>query len=273
MRQAAQSYRNHWFGRATFQITDTADGFVWEENGRIVGNISLIPFVNLGNMIYLIANVAVHPDYRRRGIARSLTKAALEWTQKKRNCSVWLQVRDNNPPAYQLYESTGFIERARRTTWKCMPGEIQGTAPSGIRITSPKTSHWKYQRKWLLQNYPENLFWYWPLRPIAFRPGFWGYFTRIIFDTRIRHWAAKRDGELLGVLSWRTTSTYADQLWLAAPTENEDIILQTILPYLRWPERSHRPISMDYPVGRAANPLHEAGFQPDQTLIWMELEQ
>jgi ribosomal protein S18 acetylase RimI-like enzyme len=272
MRKAAQAYQNSWLGRTAIQITDAADGFVWEEAGRIVGNISLIPFINLGNFIYLIANVAVHPDYRRRGIARSLTSAALEWVQKKRTRSVWLQVRDNNPPAYHLYESAGFIEKARRTTWKCMPDEVRGAAISGVRITSPKSSDWKSQRTWLLQNYPEELFWYWPLRPIAFRSGLWGLFTRMIFDTRLRHWAVEQQGALLGVLSWRTTHTYADQLWLAAPPESEDIVLQTLLPHLRWPERSQRPLSLDLPVGRASHTLQTAGFRPEQTLIWMELK-
>ena len=272
MRKAAQSHRTSWLERATIQITDTADGFVWEEDGRIVGNISLIPFANLGNFIYLIANVAVHPEYRRRGIARSLTSVALDWIDKKRNRSVWLQVRDNNPPAYKLYESVGFIERARRTTWKCLPGKIQGTAISGVRITSPKSNDWGDHRKWLLQNYPENLFWYWPLSPIAFRSGLWQLFTRIVFETRFRHWAVKREGKLLGVLSWRATHTYADQLWLAAPPENEDIVLQTLLPHLRWPERRQRPLSIDLPVDRASDTLTAAGFHPDQTLIWMELK-
>ena len=38
-------------------------GFVWEESGRIVGNVTLLESPIFGR--YLVANVAVHPDYRR----------------------------------------------------------------------------------------------------------------------------------------------------------------------------------------------------------------
>jgi len=272
MRHTAKNQENRWFDTSVFQVNHTAEGFVWEEDGKIVGNISLIPFLNLGNFIYLIANVAVHPDYRCRGIARALTTAALDWTQKRRSRSVWLQVRDNNPPALRLYESVGFVERACRTTWTLLPGNLKGKPVSGVRITSQKSAYWKCQREWLQLNYPDDLFWYWPISPNAFRPGIWGMMARFITETRLRHWGVECQGQLLGVLSWRATHLFADQLWLAAPPENEDIVLQTLLPYIRWRERARRPLSIDYPVGRAANTLQESGFHPDHTLIWMELK-
>ena len=53
-------------------------GYVWVEADRLVGNLSLIPVFSQGVTRYLIANVAVHPDFRRKGIARALTQAALE---------------------------------------------------------------------------------------------------------------------------------------------------------------------------------------------------
>ena len=45
-------------------------GFVWEEDGSIIGNATLLQS-DIPNR-YLVANVAVHPDYRRRGIAKGL---------------------------------------------------------------------------------------------------------------------------------------------------------------------------------------------------------
>jgi GNAT superfamily N-acetyltransferase len=271
MRQAAQPRLNRWFDSTAFQVSVTAEGFVWEESGKIVGNISLIPFTNVGRPIYLIANVAVHPDYRRKGIARALTMAALEWANKRPIRSVWLQVRDNNPPAVRLYESLGFIERARRTTWTVQPGNLKGEATPGVRIVPQKSRHWKQQRTWLRQNYPDELFWYWPIYPNAFRPGIWGTLVNAFTETRLRHWGVEQQGKLLGILTWRASTSYADQLWLAAPPESEDVVLQTLFSYIRWRERARRPLSIDYPVGRAANTLYEAGFRPDHTLIWMEI--
>lgn len=270
MRQTSQGPQNRWFNPATFQANLAAEGFVWEDGNVIVGNVSLIPFSRLRRPIYLIANVAVHPDFRRQGIARALTVAALEWCQKRHIHSTWLQVRDNNPPAIKLYESVGFIEKARRTTWSIQPGKIEGAPPSGVRIISPKSRAWPQQKRWLQQNYPDELYWYWPIRRSAFRPGIWGTLTNFLTDTRLRHWGVERQGRLLGLLSWRATAMHADQLWLAAPPENEDLVLQTLLPYIHWRERYQRPLWLDYPVGRATATLREAGFRADHTLIWME---
>src|SRR3972149_10055896 len=44
-------------------------GFVWEESGRIVGNVS-VGKINGAGQRWMIANVAVLSSYRRRGIAR-----------------------------------------------------------------------------------------------------------------------------------------------------------------------------------------------------------
>ena len=97
------------------------NGFVWEEDGVVVGNLSLIPYAGLAYSYYLIANVAVHPEYRRRGIARRLTTAAIEQARRRRAQSVWLHVRAENNAANDLYRSLGFVERASRTTWHSKP--------------------------------------------------------------------------------------------------------------------------------------------------------
>jgi len=272
MRQASQKASNSWFDSTAFQMSITAEGYIWEEDGKVVGNISLIPFSNVGRPIYLIANVAVHPDFRRRGIAHALTNAALEWTQKRRVAAVWLQVRDDNLPAIQLYKSVGFVERARRTTWTVLPNDLRGITPAGIRIVHQKARHWKLHSQWLRENYPDELFWYWPLRRSAFSPGVFSKVANFFTETHIRHWGVERKGRLLGMLSWKTTATYADQLWLAAPPENEDLVLQALLPYIHWREHAQRPLSIDIPVGRAVNTLREAGFRFSSTLVWMEIE-
>ena len=96
-------------------------GFVWEEKDKIVGNLSLLPVVAERRRSYFIANVAVHPDYRRRGIARALTEAAFEFIRKRGISSIWLQVNEGNIGAIHLYQGFGFKERACRTTWHSLP--------------------------------------------------------------------------------------------------------------------------------------------------------
>jgi GNAT superfamily N-acetyltransferase len=271
MRQVSRKSGTQWFDPPAFFSNLTTDGFVWQENGEVQGNISLIPFVTLGRSIYLIANVAVHPDYRQKGIARALTIAALTHAARRRVRSVWLQVRANNDPAVKLYESLGFKPKAHRTTWTLLPGKLNLEAPTNARIIQHQARHWKKHRKWLRHNYPDDLFWYWSISPNAFRPGVWGALIRLLFETQVRQWGVEKNGELLGILSWKTTRSYADQLWLAAPPGNEETVLRTLLPHIHWRGRNQRPLSIDLPIGRVAQIFQASGFQPHQTLIWMAL--
>src|SRR5512133_2216748 len=109
-------------------------GFVWEENGRIVGNASLIPFRDHGKRIYLIANVATHPDYRRRGIGHALTERSMKQARDKNASAIWLHVRDDNPGAIKLYQDLGFQEIARRTTWQANPNPRISYLETEIKI-------------------------------------------------------------------------------------------------------------------------------------------
>jgi [ribosomal protein S18]-alanine N-acetyltransferase len=61
-----------------------------------------------------ILNLAVHPDHRRRGIARKLLSEALEQTRAQGAHVAWLEVRPSNTAARVLYESFGFKEVGRR---------------------------------------------------------------------------------------------------------------------------------------------------------------
>jgi ribosomal protein S18 acetylase RimI-like enzyme len=97
----------NWASKVSDTTTLPLSGYIWEEDGKIVGNTSLVPFRHENQRIYLIANVAVHPDYRRKGIARGLTERALIHATQKKARSVWLHVRADNPGAIQMYTDLG----------------------------------------------------------------------------------------------------------------------------------------------------------------------
>lgn len=80
-------------------------GFVWVEDGRIIGNVTLS---RLTSQHWMISNVAVHPDYRRRGIARELMEASVQWLRERGAQWITLQVRRDNTAAKSLYFSLGF---------------------------------------------------------------------------------------------------------------------------------------------------------------------
>jgi ribosomal protein S18 acetylase RimI-like enzyme len=82
-------------------------GFVWLEEGRIVGNVTVTQATHPVDR-WIISNVAVAPSYRQRGIARRLMQAALEMIHDHRGRSVALQVRDDNQAALHVYHTLGF---------------------------------------------------------------------------------------------------------------------------------------------------------------------
>ena len=61
-----------------------------------------------------ITNVAVHPDYRRRGIAKALISELLLLCEKEGITSFTLEVRKSNDAAYTLYKNLGFNEEGIR---------------------------------------------------------------------------------------------------------------------------------------------------------------
>jgi ribosomal-protein-alanine N-acetyltransferase len=66
-----------------------------------------------------ILNLAVAPEFRRRGIARALLAPLLEGVHG----AVFLEVRESNSAARNLYKSIGFEEISRRPDYYRTPSE------------------------------------------------------------------------------------------------------------------------------------------------------
>ena len=70
-----------------------------------------------------IMNVAVHPDYRRQGIAEKLINTLVA-DLKNRGChALLLEVRVSNTPAVTLYEKLGFAQVGCRKNYYRNPKE------------------------------------------------------------------------------------------------------------------------------------------------------
>jgi hypothetical protein len=79
-------------------------GFVWKNAGR-QGKCHLI---RGERRAYLIANVAVHPDFRCRGIAQSVAQAV---EQVRRGCLAVSSGTEDNPAAISHIVHWGFMNR------------------------------------------------------------------------------------------------------------------------------------------------------------------
>jgi predicted N-acetyltransferase YhbS len=269
MRQSAKSSR---FLGASSRLSPSLTGYVWEQDERLVGNLSLIPVMVENKKSFLIANVAVHPEYRGRGIARQLTEAGLELLRKKRVRTAWLQVRDDNQIAFNLYQSFDFVEQARRTVWHSRTELVQPDLPEGYRITDRRWADWGKQKEALKQLYPPSVCWNLALDIEMFAPGLVGGVWRGLSEHRTRQWSLRRSAKWVGSLCWQSSLLQADWLWLAAPLEQRETAIAALLPHAVRERGARRALALNYPAGEHTAALANAGFHPHQTLIWMQLE-
>lgn len=68
-------------------------------------------------------NIAVHPDYRRRGIAESLVDVLIRELKNRGSVCLTLEVRASNDPAIGLYGKLGFREVGLRKNYYRNPRE------------------------------------------------------------------------------------------------------------------------------------------------------
>ena len=70
-----------------------------------------------------IANIAVLPEYRRKGYARLLVDKLIEHAKKLQMAFISLEVRASNNAAISLYESSGFEQAGLRKDFYSNPAE------------------------------------------------------------------------------------------------------------------------------------------------------
>jgi len=100
-------------------LRDIARGFVWEENGMMVG-LTIAQREGTTKMWH-IGSVGVLPEFRRRGIARQLVASTLDMLRSRGGTRVSLGVINGNVPAQALYRSLGFVDYAGGTRYSLMP--------------------------------------------------------------------------------------------------------------------------------------------------------
>jgi len=274
IRRAANNFSSlRWIAGANERVSFPLHGYVWEDEGQVVGNLSLIPFYRRGKWRYLIANVAVHPNYRRRGIGRKLTEKALEHIRDHGVPSAWLQVRDDNPIAYNLYCSLGFIERVRRATWVSTDPTSAITGPIRnvkVNITQRAPQDWELQETWLREIYPPEVTWNLPIKIDRYKPTFWRGFMHFLNGEQTRHWAAHLDNQLLGLITWEPGHNRVDNLWIATTEAHENQVLPALLTKARNWADDQRILVANYPAERARQTFQRSGFEQQNVLIWME---
>lgn len=88
-------------------------------DNEIVGYAGMHHIIDEG----YVTNIAVLPAYRRRGVARALTEALLQYGVQNGLRIVTLEVRESNIAARELYKSLRFNDVGRRVNYYSRPSE------------------------------------------------------------------------------------------------------------------------------------------------------
>jgi GNAT superfamily N-acetyltransferase len=253
-------------------------GFVWEESGRIVGNVTLLESPIHGR--FLVANVAVHPDYRRRGIARALMEEALAHITSWRGHQVYLQVESDNEAALALYDSLAFERRGVVRHWHARLAKLRLLSPEQIAGPPARPLHrreWRAARELDRLGFNPDL--NWPAPPPAdhYKSGLWQRLNDLLNGRRQETWTIEdldAPGQpLLALADIVSEWSRPHQLRLCITPQRHDDLLGPVLhtAVKRLARFRGGKILLNHP---AASPAAEelfkaAGFQPRRTLTVM----
>ncbi len=90
--------------REAMEATPHASFLLNREAGRPTG----FAIVGVGSIAGYLQRVAVHPDFARQGIGRSLVRAANKWAKRRGARSMMLNTQPENESAARLYVSEGY---------------------------------------------------------------------------------------------------------------------------------------------------------------------
>jgi ribosomal protein S18 acetylase RimI-like enzyme len=124
-------------------MRDLLRGYVWEEDGRIVG---VIIVQRRGSTdVWALGTVGVLPEYRRRGLARKLLDATLGLMRERGATQTTLSVIDGNLPAYTLYKEMGFEDYGGSVEFDAMIEEpwVAPELPDGYHRLPLSPNDWK----------------------------------------------------------------------------------------------------------------------------------
>ena len=92
---------------------------VAEVDDRVVGYVGSQTVLGETDMM----NIAIHPDFRRQGIATFLISGLIDALSKQGSHSLMLEVRISNIAAISVYTRLGFAEVGRRKNYYRNPKE------------------------------------------------------------------------------------------------------------------------------------------------------
>ncbi|MBN1483396.1 MAG: GNAT family N-acetyltransferase [Chloroflexia bacterium] len=164
-------------------LRDFLHGHVWEQEGRIAG------FTQLNRRgttaTWYISAVGVHPDFRRRGIARKLVEAGIDLVRERGGRQLSLDVIEGNVPAIKLYESLGFENYSANLLLELAPNGAPPlpALPEGYLLNPTDPFTWPPRFELMKRITPQSVSRYEPVEPARYKRPF---LTRLLFPLLVR---------------------------------------------------------------------------------------
>ncbi|MEO6062953.1 MAG: GNAT family N-acetyltransferase [Thermoflexales bacterium] len=162
------------FGVFDVAMTEGATGFLWIEDGLIVGNASLMRN-RARSDTWVVGNVGTHPGFRGRGIATALVTTCMRYAADRGAARVALEVSQSNAAAMRVYDRLGFgvtglVTHYARPALGAVPLATLYEPPGPMQ---PRPIGWRESgRVWALsrRNVPIGLTHAEPFSPDDYRP-------------------------------------------------------------------------------------------------------
>ncbi|NLX08938.1 MAG: GNAT family N-acetyltransferase [Chloroflexi bacterium] len=150
-------------------LRDLLLGYIWFEDDRPVGLTNVLRQGSSDR--WIIGNVAVLPDYRRRGIARQLVAASVDLARQRGARAISLDVVADNLPAYALYDRLGFVHYTGRAELVHEGGALlpESTLPDGYTLQRGTVTDWRPRYSLAQRITPDAVQQYTPVEADYFR--------------------------------------------------------------------------------------------------------
>ena len=257
-------------------------GFVWVEEGSVVGNVSLRRAAGWDG--FLIGNVAVHPDWQGRGVGRALMEAALEEISVQNGHWAGLEVHADNEVARHLYECLGFEEVGRvvhmlRPVGLFWSGDSTWTEKGSSRFTfrrgCGRDGEALFEVARAVVPKPQRALL--EIRPKGYRLSWQRTLDLWLEGRGEAWWVIEGEGEICGAVRvLRERGRRPDRLEVLVPPRHEGrfegILVQRALAGLRRASRRMIEIFLPCPAEPLIAALESAGFQKLRVLVQMRLD-
>jgi GNAT superfamily N-acetyltransferase len=251
-------------------------GFVWVEEGKVVGCVNAQPATGQA-AAWLIANVAVHPRFRRQGIALAMMQAALDFIRRQNGAAALLQVDDDNQAAIDLYRHMGFTHMATHTAW-ARPAltPVPELPPTDLDLRPRRPDEWAEELALAQRVRPEGFLWNQPLQATDFKPTLMQSAEHWLAAQTEEHWVAEdpQTRQLVGSLVVRINYPEGDRLILCAHPDYQGRVEKPLLAQgLRCVLQRPWLTRVEHPSGEVAAEaaLREYKFEPGRRLRWLKL--